>query len=235
MNGLKRLTYKILNRLLFSGRFGSIELRKNLLAFLPDAPFTYIDIGAFDGAFYDIIAAEKNISRALLIEPQDQYFKMLRSKYSDQAQVEVVQCILLAEEREVVFHENKLAATSSMLEASEKLLGSEIDISGKKVSMQSRTLDQVAGKYKDKIGLLKIDVQGAELEVLKGGGGVLSRTEFAWIEVSFKELYHQSPLFNDIVDFMESQGFMMINILPGFKSKSGELLQADCLFKKRTA
>lgn len=235
MNGLKQLTYKILNRLLFSGRFGSIELRKNLLAYLPDTPFTYIDIGAFDGAFYDIIASEKNVSRALLIEPQDQYYKMLCSKYSGQLQLEVVQCILLADEREVIFHENKLPATSSMLTASEELLGTEIDISGKKVSMQSRTLDKVAEKHQGKIGLLKIDVQGAELEVLKGGRDLLSRTEFAWIEVSFKELYHQSPLFSDIVSFMESQGFMMINILPGFKSKSGELLQADCLFKKRTA
>lgn len=235
MNGLKRLSYKILTRLLFSGRFGSIELRKNLMVFLPDTPFTYIDVGAFDGAFYDIMASEKNISRALLVEPQDEYFKMLSNKYAGQSHVELVQCVLLAEDREVIFHENKLAATSSMLPASEELLGSEIDISGKKVTMQSRTLDQVAANYNDKIGLLKIDVQGAELEVLKGGRNILSRTEFAWIEVSFKELYHGSALYSDIVSFMESQGFMMINILPGFRSKSGELLQADCLFKKRTA
>jgi FkbM family methyltransferase len=232
MKGLKRFTYKVLNRLLYSGRYGDIALRKSLLEILPGQLEMYVDVGAFDGEFFEIIRKERPLAKAILIEPQEKYFTELKSRYSNDKDVTLVQSILLSDARSVEFHVNALPATSSVLAADEKLLGNEIDISGKKVQAQSSTLDEVLSPHTGTISLLKIDVQGAELEVLKGGSKTLQRTALAWIEVSFKPLYKNSALFTDIQEYMESAGFVMINIVPGFKGKSGELLQADCLFKK---
>lgn len=235
MNTLKRFTYKVLNRLLYSGRYGDIALRKSLLEILPPQIENYIDVGAFDGQFFEIIRAERPVAKAILVEPQGNYFQQLKSKYSTDNSVTLVQSVLLSDKRTVEFHVNNLPATSSVLAADEQLLGREIDISGKKIQTLSSTLDDVAAGFTGNITLLKIDVQGAELDVLKGGTKTLERTQLAWIEVSFKPLYKNSALFSDIQQHMESQGFLMTNILPGFKGKSGELLQADCLFKKRGA
>jgi len=231
MNALKRFTYKVLNRLLYSGRYGDIALRRELIRYLPEHLSCYVDVGAFDGCFFEIIRSERNVSKAVLVEPQDVYFSKLKAVYSSDPTIKLVQCVLMAESKNVSFHVNTLAATSSVLSADENLLGTEIDISGKTIETQSRTLDEVTADCPT-IDLLKIDVQGAELEVLKGGAGALKKTKLAWIEVSFKPLYKGSALFEDVRLYMETQGFEMINILPGFKGKNGVLLQADCLFKK---
>ncbi|GAB4132140.1 MAG: hypothetical protein Fur0041_03150 [Bacteroidia bacterium] len=231
MKPIRKLIYKILNRLLYSGRFGDIPLRKSLLDYLPDSPISYVDVGAYDGHFYEVIAAEKNISKAILIEPQNDFFNQLQLKYGTSDKVRLINAVITNEEKDVFFHENKLSATSSLLQADEINLGKEIDISGKTISKRGKNLDGVISDINYKIDLLKIDVQGAELEVLKGGSQTLKRTAFIWIEVSFKPLYKNSPLFEDIKSFLEDKGFIMLTILPGFKSKSGELLQADCLFK----
>jgi hypothetical protein len=112
-------------------------------------------------------------------------------------------------------------------------LGKEIDISGTKRSVEVVTLDSMNLFEGEPLGLIKLDIQGAELHALMGATTTLKRTEYIWIEVSFKPLYKGSPIFADIVSFLESQQFIMVNILPGFKSAEGELLQADVLFKKR--
>jgi FkbM family methyltransferase len=235
MNLLKRLSYKILNRLLYSGRYGSIALRKSLLEVLPQKMDVYVDVGTFDGSFYEIVRNERALGKAILIEPQEKYFRQLTARYGTDGSVSLEQCVLLAEKRPVSFHINTMNATSSVLPADEQLLGSEIDISGEIIQTESKTLDEVCARHTGTVDLLKIDVQGAELDVLQGGVQTLKRTRLAWIEVSFKPLYKNQALFGDIQQYMESQGFVMINILPGFKGKSGELLQADCLFQKLNA
>jgi FkbM family methyltransferase len=231
MNAMKRFAYKVLNRLLYSGRYGDIALRRELISQLPKDLSGYVDVGAFDGSFFEIIRSERNIAESILVEPQDQYFNELKKKYASDISIKLIQSVLLSESKTVSFHVNTLAATSSVLSADEKLLGTEIDITGKTIETNSQTLDAVTASCKT-IDLLKIDVQGAELEVLKGGKNALKKTQLAWIEVSFKPLYKGSALYADIIAFMESQGFVMMTIVPGFKGKSGELLQADCLFKK---
>lgn len=227
--------YRALNRLLHSGKYGDIALRKGLINYLPQNIRCVIDVGAYDGSFYRFMCGERNVQKAILIEPQENYFAKLKAEFGNDEEVQLEQCVLLAQTGTVQFNVNTFAATSSVLPADKKLLGSEIDISGKTVSIIAKTLDEVAAATTGTIDLLKIDVQGAELDVLKGGIKTLQRTTFAWVEVSFKPLYEGSALFGDIQQFMDAQGFVMINILPGFKGKSGELLQADCLFKKHNA
>ena len=56
--------------------------------------------------------------------------------------------------------------------------------------------------------ILKLDVQGFELEVLKGATQVLTNTVAIEIEVEFWELYEGQPLFGDISAFLEDHGFM---------------------------
>ena len=55
--------------------------------------------------------------------------------------------------------------------------------------------------------LIKLDVQGYELEVFKGAQKCLNQAKYILCEVSFREYYHQQPLFHHIANFLDDYGY----------------------------
>ena len=72
---------------------------------------------------------------------------------------------------------------------------------GRVCKVSLKTLDQVIGKT-DRIGILKIDVEGHELEVLKGGVQLINR--HAIRDIIFEET-GQSP--TPVTEFLENKGY----------------------------
>ena len=71
-------------------------------------------------------------------------------------------------------------------------------------------LDSFCQKHAiDSIDFVHMDVQGAELMVLKGAGEYLSKISMVWLEVENVELYRDQPLRVDIEDFMLKNGFKL--------------------------
>jgi FkbM family methyltransferase len=233
MNGMRKFIYKVLNHVLYSGKFGEVGLRKNLFSYLPNTPMNYIDVGAFKGDFFEVLRKEKDLASVVLVEPQKDLFEELKQKYGNDTSIELNNRLLSDKEEEMDFFIYEKKATSSILPIS-KSVEQELQMQGsEKIQMKSCTLDQlVAGKF-DRIDLLKIDVQGAELSILKGAAETLKRTNQIWIEVSFRPIYTGSAVFNDIYSFLNDNGFILKTILEGYRSNEHELLQADCLFEKK--
>jgi FkbM family methyltransferase len=67
-------------------------------------------------------------------------------------------------------------------------------------------LDDIETSLNVPIDYAHIDVQGAEMMVLKGGRKTFSKTTAIWIEVANVELYEGQPMKRDIQLFMESIG-----------------------------
>lgn len=81
---------------------------------------------------------------------------------------------------------------------------------------------------------LKIDVQGFELEVLKGATAILSKVKVVQLEMSFVPMYKNGPLFGEILSFLDMIGFELYTIIPEFRNEiSGRLLQADGIFVRK--
>lgn len=57
------------------------------------------------------------------------------------------------------------------------------------------------------IDCIWIDVQGAELDVFKGGIELLKNVKIIFTELATKAYYDGQPLFNELNSFLESQGF----------------------------
>jgi len=96
-----------------------------------------------------------------------------------------------------------------------------------------RTLDSVANDMNcHDVEGLKLDVQGAELEVLKGAAETLRRCQVVQVEVSFRKVYENAPLAHDIIVFFAHQGFRIFDIAAVYKRKDRALLQADLFFAR---
>ncbi|KXA96483.1 hypothetical protein AKJ37_05135 [candidate division MSBL1 archaeon SCGC-AAA259I09] len=80
---------------------------------------------------------------------------------------------------------------------------------------------------------MKLDVQGAELKVLKGAEEVLKDTELVLLEVQFFKFLEGCPEFYDIVDYMKKRGFVMYDIFGGYKRPlDGALAATNLVFVK---
>lgn len=86
----------------------------------------------------------------------------------------------------------------------------------RQITCEVRVLDEVAAENQvDRIDLLKIDVEGAEFEVLDGAAAMLARTRAAIVEVSLvrKSLGTENPL-AEMIHRLSAAGFEIVRVLP---------------------
>jgi len=82
--------------------------------------------------------------------------------------------------------------------------------------------------------LLKLDVQGFELEVLKGGRQTLALSEIVIMEAALLPYNDGAPLIADIVAFMDKQGFVVFDFCGQLRRESDHaLFQTDVAFVRR--
>ena len=108
-------------------------------------------------------------------------------------------------------HDSYLQGSSLYKEA----MGPAAD--GTEVTVPMRRLDEVvAEKALSGPYLLKVDVQGAELDVLEGGRAALQESEVVVLEVSMFEFGKGQPQFFDVVSYMKQRGFVAFDIIIGW-------------------
>lgn len=82
--------------------------------------------------------------------------------------------------------------------------------------------------------LLKLDTQGYELEILRGGNKCMSHAEVILMEVSFIDIYQHAPLAHEVIHFMHVNGFILYDICTLMRRPLDQaLFQADMLFVKK--
>ncbi len=100
-----------------------------------------------------------------------------------------------------------------------------------KIEVPTKRLDTFCAENGiDKIDIMYIDVQGAELLVLKGAGEMLETVGAVWMEVEAIELYRGQPLKSDVENFMKSHGFM--KIIDTVDNVSGDQLYTNRSIRK---
>ena len=104
------------------------------------------------------------------------------------------------------------------------------------------TLDFLVKKHRlQHIDFIKIDTQGHELSILKGGVDYLDNVIGLEIEVEFSPLYRGQPLFGDVDSFVRGYGFELFDIKRYFWKRKdavdtvgqkGQLVFGDALYLK---
>ena len=188
-------------------------------------PRTVVDVGVASGT-RELYKAFPN-SYFLLIEPLKECESSLKS-ILNAYKGSYVMAAAGSRSGKVTFnvHKNHLGGSSLYKES----MGTEGD--GYETTVPMIRMDdilkdkQLRGPY-----LIKVDVQGAELDVLEGAQQALLETEVVVLEVSLFEFMKGAPQFFDVVSYMKSHGFVAYDIILGVNRPLDNALgQVDIVF-----
>lgn len=165
---------------------------------------------------------ENGIQAGVFIEPLPEPFAAL-SKTCMQLPNFVAVNALCAEEtgQRVSFHvASNGGMSSSMLKPKNHLQEFDFVRFDQTVELVSNRLDHVIsflhqhghGATCQALDLLYMDTQGAELKVLRGAGRVLDGINVVLTEVTRNQMYDGAPALNELMAFLEPQGFTLNNI-----------------------
>jgi FkbM family methyltransferase len=196
---------------------------------------TVIDVGGNKGQFALFSRVQFPSCKVVSFEPLDDPAKIYTSVFQGDRSVRLVRAAIANQQGMLTMHITEHNDSSSPL----KVGDAQHEIFGTK---EVGAYDVACGPLSDFItesdlegrSLLKIDVQGFELEVLRGSVTLLSKFDAIYCELSFIELYAGQPLAAQIIAFLSDRNFRLAGIYNISSSSSVGQVQADALFLKST-
>jgi len=179
---------------------------------------TFIDVGAHQGDFLSSFLKIKKIKRFYCFEPQHKIFEKLKKKFQHINNKIFFYNFPLGEKaKKKKLFLNKLTSTSTMSSLNRKSFYLKfkklILMDNKKnhiVSVKQRRFDDVFKNIKIKKSYLKIDVEGYELNVLKGCLKKIEDIRYILIEHQIFTQYKNN--FSLINKFLKENNFQILKI-----------------------
>ena len=193
-----------------------------------------IDIGAHKGEFLEKMLKIEKVNLFYAFEPQKDIFDILNKKFSSNDKITLLNYALDKEITNKKLQINKFSMTSSLAEINEKSLYLKLKnfLTRSKSNfvdeyeVQTNTVDNVFKDVNLEKTLLKIDVEGFEMNVIKGSKIKLKEIPYILIENQFGNHYKNSN-FNDIKDVL-----LKYNFVESKKFVFPTMHYQDVLFKK---
>ena len=193
-----------------------------------------IDIGAHKGEFLENMLKIEKVNSFYAFEPQKNIFNELNEKFSKNEKITLFNFAMDKEITNKKLKINKLSMTSSLAEINEKslylkvknFLTSSRSNFEDEYEIQTNTVDKIFENISLQKALLKIDVEGVEINVIKGSQMKLKEIPFILLENQFGNHYKNND-FNDVVKLLSEQNFRICKkfIFPTMHYQ-------DVLFKK---
>ena len=173
-----------------------------------------IDIGAHKGEFLEKMLKIEKVNSFYAFEPQRNIFNELSKKFSKNKKVTLFNYAMDEEITKKKLKINKLSMTSSLAEINENslylkfknfltLAKSNFE---DEYEVQTSTIDKIFEGINLRKTLLKIDVEGFEISVIKGSQVKLRQIPFILLENKFGNHYKNNN-FNDIIKLLSEKNF----------------------------
>lgn len=178
-------------------------------------PLVIVDVGCRWGFADKFIVENDDVEMKIYgFDPDAEECKRLENIYSEQKNITLVPVGLAEELEEKVLYLTKEPACSSLYKPNTRLTQKYPALDCAKeveqITVNVSTLDIWAKEEKlNYIDYIKIDTQGAELSILKGGENILSTMRFLEIEVEFNPIYDGQPVFSDVDHYLRKHGFVL--------------------------
>lgn len=194
---------------------------------------TVVDIGANRGQF---ALAARSITNAKVVsfEPLPNVAAIFKKVFANDQSVSLHVAAIGEKSERKLIHLSARDDSSSLLEIGE----SQSDYFPG--TQEVGTLEVEVGAlsdFMDKQGIvrpamLKLDVQGFEMQALSGCASLISNFDYIYCECSFIELYKGQKLAGDVISYLNSLDFRLTGIYNPAYSKEGNCIQADLLFEQ---
>lgn len=145
-------------------------------------------------------------------------------------------CAIASQPGRATFHINQRSMTNSLLAtapASAQWVGEANVTNVERIDVEVRTLDEFCEANRvERVDILKLDIQGSELDALRGATGLFRRkaVRYVCLEAPFVLLYERQAFFHEIRDFLAAQGCELYGLFKLARHESDRLLFADALF-----
>lgn len=100
-----------------------------------------------------------------------------------------------------------------------------------KVKRQMRRLDEL---LQGEFDFVKMDTQGSEKAIIEGGKNIIANAPLVQIETQVQEYNKNAPFVNDIINYMASLDYRILDITDFHYNSSNVLIQVDILFAKKS-
>ncbi len=193
-----------------------------------------VDIGAHKGEFLENMLKIEKVKSFYAFEPQKNIFNELKEKFSKNEKITLFNFAMDKEISNKKLRINKLSMTSSLAEINDNSLYLKIKnflIFSKsnfenEYEIQTNTVDKIFENINLQKALLKIDVEGFEMNVIEGSQMKLKEIPFILLENQFGNLYKNNN-FEDIIKLLAKQNFEICK-----KFVFPTMHYQDVLFKK---
>jgi FkbM family methyltransferase len=211
-----------------------IDLLELLEIINDNPPECVYDIGANVGTFTLLIKAIFPNAEIHAFEPHPSLYKKFLANTQHLSNIYFHPVAAGSKKSLMSLNVTNFVDASSLLEVTD--IGNEVYNVKKidEIKVQVEKLDDYVSVNKISLpDLIKLDIQGYELQALKGLTGCLSFASYVLSEVSFREIYHNQCLYHEIASFLADYSFSTYAFGKGIKY-GVPLMQADILFRKFT-
>lgn len=236
VKGMPRQIIRFIQRLGVSMGLDIRRAHPNLIFWgrLPGGkPQMVLDIGANTGQFaFKALAAVPGCT-VHSFEPLSEPFAALSKLAESHPNLQCHNFALGERGGTAIIHTGEYTPSSSLLKPAQHLTNSVPHaVPNLDTDIPLMRLDDWA----DTVGLckplfIKMDVQGYELQVMRGGRETFSQASAILTELSFVELYEGQPLISDVINAMDELGFQLVDIYEVARDPASGLgFQCDGLF-----
>lgn len=201
----------------------------------PQGELIVIDGGAHTGETLARIDGLFPRARVWCFEPNPVASAVLRRRCGEVSiRAEAVEAALCDRAGKRMFHIHADDETSSLMSANragaelfeEKLaLHETIEVAGVAIDAFC------AERGIDRIDLLKLDLQGGELDALRGASAMLEgRIRVVLAEVQFRPTYEGAPGADEVIGFMRGAGYRLVGLYNTYYDHDGTAVQGDGLW-----
>ena len=191
-------------------------------------PTKIVDIGAYEGKWTEEVSEVFPKAQFLMIEAQSEKEPLIKNvALKDSSRRDYRIELLSSDDNKMLLFNQYESASSVLVE--------HHDTGAKKKTITSKSLDTVLNDSNFQTpDFIKLDTQGYELEILKGGNSALTFAKVVLMEVSFIDIYKNGPLVLDVLNFMDKHNFQTYDICSILRRPLDKaLFQSDLLFIKK--
>jgi FkbM family methyltransferase len=198
---------------------------------------TIFDVGAAGGEMIERYRKLYPMGTIHAFEPFPGSFRQLVELFGSDKLVKLNEVAVADAPGQVTMNANSLPATNSLLPTDSRgdgLWGDGYLTTQATVQVSAITLDDYCRSNGiESIDILKLDVQGYELNVLRGARSMLEagRVKLIYLEIILAPSYVGQPYFEDYLAFFRGLGYTMLNMYNFFR-RGTRLIQIDAIFTR---